>query len=365
MASELYLQSIRLTHFKSYSTGQFEFLPGFNCVVGWNGVGKTNLLDAIHFLCLTKSHRGLPDKNLIQHGASFLRMEAQFQVQDQLHKLIVKLPSDKRKELELDGVVIERMLDHVGRFPAVMIAPDDVSLVQEGSEERRKYLDATLSQLSIPYLQHLVVYNNLLKQRNALLKSFAEKRRFEPLLLEAIDQQLPSHAIFLHRARVEMVAEISPLLSNFYAAISGHREVAAVHLDTDWPEDGIYEAALASHLERDRAMERSTFGPHRDDLQLLLDGLPLKKYASQGQMKSYLLAMRLAQYEYLREAGGKSPILLLDDIFDKLDAQRVQQLVGLLLERKVGQVFITDTHQDRVEAAVAAAGVPFKTFSIV
>ena len=365
MASELHLQSVRLTHFKSYTSGQFDFLPGFNCIVGLNGVGKTNLLDAIHFLCLTKSHRSLPDKNLIQHGADFLRLEALFQQEERVQKLVVKLPADKRKELELDGSPVERMLDHVGRFPAVMIAPDDVALVQEGSEERRRYLDATLSQVYLPYLQHLVQYNHLIKQRNALLKAFSEKRRFEPLLLEAIDQQLPEHAKPLHEEREKMVNAISPLLADFYAAISGHREQASLRLDSDWPEGGQYAECLFQHHERDRAMERSTFGPHRDDLTLLLDGLPLKKYASQGQMKSFLLAMRLAQYEYLRASSGKSPLLLLDDIFDKLDAQRVQQLVGLLLERQVGQVFITDTHQDRVEAAVAAAGVPYKTFSIV
>jgi DNA replication and repair protein RecF len=360
----LQILGLKLAHFKNYTAQSLSFSPALNCLVGLNGMGKTNVLDAIHFLCLTKSHRTLPDKNLVQSGADFMRVEGQLAVGDSRHKVVIKMPADKRKELEIDGVTVNRLADHIGRFPAVMIAPDDVTLVQEGSEERRRYMDSTLSQVSPEYLHNLVLFNALLKQRNALLKSFAEQRRFEPLLLEAIDRQMYAPAYVVHHARQEMVTTLEPLFTELYKTISGGQEAAQLRLISDWPDSDNYADTLAANTDRDRFSERTAAGPHRDDLEFNLNEMPVKKYASQGQLKSFLLALRLAQYEMLRARTGISPILLLDDIFDKLDANRVRQLVGLLLERNVGQVFITDTQRARIEEVVASFAVDFMVFEV-
>ncbi len=360
----LQILGLKLAHFKNYSAQSLSFSPALNCLVGLNGMGKTNVLDAIHFLCLTKSHRTLPDKNLVQSGADFMRVEGQLAVGDNRHKVVIKMPADKRKELEVDGVTVNRLADHIGRFPAVMIAPDDVTLVQEGSEERRRYMDSTLSQVSPEYLHNLVLFNALLKQRNALLKSFAEQRRFEPLLLEAIDRQMYAPAYVVHHARQEMVTTLEPLFTELYKTISGGQEAAQLRLISDWPDSDNYADTLTANTDRDRFSERTAAGPHRDDLEFNLNEMPVKKYASQGQLKSFLLALRLAQYEMLRARTGISPILLLDDIFDKLDANRVRQLVGLLLERNVGQVFITDTQRARIEEVVASFAVDFMVFEV-
>lgn len=359
----MHLSQLKLTNFKSYESQTFDLSPRLNCLTGLNGVGKTNVLDAVHFLCLCKSHAGLNDKHLIRHEASFFRLEGRFEGQDGPVKIVAKYQSGQRKEIERNGTAYERLVDYIGQYPVVMIAPDDVSLVQEGSEDRRRFLDATLSQISPDYLQNLLIYNALLKQRNALLKSFAELRRFDADLLESIDRQMPVPAQAIFEQRKRFVAAFQPLFLEYYAAISGSRESVAVRYDSDL-EKGDLAELLHKALEKDRLMQRSTTGPHRDDLALFMDGQAVKKFASQGQLKSFLLAIRLAQYEVLRRERKLTPILLLDDIFDKLDIQRVRQLVALLISRDFGQIFITDTQRDRIESVVASFSGEYKMFEV-
>lgn len=326
-------------------------------------MGKTNVLDAVHFLCLCKSHAGLPDRNLIRHGEGFFRLEGHFVAAQQQDKIVAKYQSGQRKEIERNGTPFTRLTDYIGQFPVVMIAPDDVSLVQEGSEERRRFLDTTLSQISPDYLQNLLIYNALLKQRNALLKQFAEERRFDATLLEAIDRQMPGPAQAIFTQRTDFTKAFQPLFQEYYAAISGARETVDVTYDSDLNK-GDFNELLAIALEKDRLLQRSTSGVHRDDLSLTMDGQIIKKFASQGQLKSFLLALRLAQYEVLRREKGFSPLLLLDDIFDKLDTLRVRQLVGLLISRDFGQIFITDTQSDRIEAVVAEFTGEYQIFNV-
>lgn len=330
-------------------------------------MGKTNVLDAVHFLCLCKNHTGLNDKHLVQHGAAFFRLEGSFVTADgaaqHTTKIVAKYPLGQRKEMERDGVPFARLTDYIGLFPVVMIAPDDVTLVQDGSEDRRRFLDATLSQVSPGYLQNLLTYNALLKQRNALLKKFAEEKTFDATWLESIDRQMPAPAQVLYGERRRFVADFQPLFREFYAAISGAREAVDVLYETDAPESDL-PAIWQRSLEKDRVLQRTTAGPHRDDLSLMMDGQMVKKFASQGQLKSFLLALRLAQYEVLRREKGFAPILLLDDIFDKLDEQRVRHLVGLLIARDFGQIFITDTHRHRIESIIASHTGDYKVFAI-
>lgn len=357
------LHSLKLTHFKNYSQQVIALSPRLNCFVGRNGMGKTNLLDAVHVLCLTRSHRSLPDKNLIGHGESFFRVDGEFRDGKVRTRIAVKFVAGQRKDVTRNGVSFTRLTDYIGQYPVVMIAPDDIALVQEGSEERRRFLDATLSQISPEYLHHLLTYNALLKQRNALLKTFGEQRRFDASLLEAIDVQMPGPAQALHEKREAFVATFAPVFQEIYTAIAGSAETVAVAYESGAGE-GDFAQLLAANLEKDRVLERTSGGPHRDDLALTLNEQPIKKYASQGQLKSFLLALRLAQYEILRREKGTAPLLLLDDIFDKLDEHRVRQLIALLIEREFGQIFITDAQRTRIETVVSSFPGEYKIFEV-
>jgi DNA replication and repair protein RecF len=306
----------------------------------------------------------LPDKNLVRHGETFFRLEGYFEQSDgRKDKIVAKFIPGQRKEIEHNDSPVTRLTDFIGQFPVVMIAPDDVSLVQEGSEERRRFLDTTLSQLYPDYLGQLLIYNALLKQRNALLKQFADAHRFDAALLEAIDRQMPVPAQILYERRAAFVESFEPLFTDLYAVISGSRERVSVAYQSDLARKPLADL-FSDALEKDRILQRTTNGPHRDDLELMMDGQIVKKFASQGQLKSFLLAMRLAQYELLRREKGVSPLLLLDDIFDKLDEQRVRQLIALLIDRSYGQIFITDTQRSRIESVVGSFEGAYAMFEV-
>lgn len=360
----MHLSSLKLAHFKNYEHLALDLSPRLNCLTGLNGAGKTNVLDAVHFLCLCKSHAGLNDKHLVQHGAAFFRLEGHFEKEGSSAKIVAKYQSGQRKEIERDGVPFTRLTDYIGQFPAVMIAPDDVALVQDGSEDRRRFLDATLSQISPGYLQNLLTYNALLKQRNALLKKFFEEKTFDAALLGGLDRQMPAPANLIYEQRRQFIQTFTPLFREYYAAISGGREEVAAAFETDMAGGAILTDLFQKNLDKDRLLQRTSAGPHRDDLVLYMDEQAVKKFASQGQLKSFLLALRLAQYEVLRREKGFAPILLLDDIFDKLDEQRVRQLVALLISRDFGQIFITDTQRSRIEAIVASFTGDYKIFEV-
>lgn len=327
-------------------------------------MGKTNVLDAIHYLCLCRSHTGLADKNLVRHGESFFRLEGVFRSGPEQIKIVAKFVPGQRKEFERDGIAFTRLTDYVGQFPVVMIAPDDVALVQDGSEERRRFVDNTLSQISADYLHNLLIYNALLKQRNALLKKFAEEKYFDAALLEAIDRQMPAPAAVLFRQRSDFTNDFRPLFAEYYREISGGHESVEVRYESDLLAAPL-DALLKNNTDKDRLLQRTAAGLHRDDLLLVMDGQPLKKFASQGQLKSFLLALRLAQYEALRREKGFAPLLLLDDIFDKLDEHRVRRLIGLLIGRDFGQIFITDTQRNRLENIIASFTGDYKVFEVV
>lgn len=362
-AFTMFLKTLKLTNFKNYAAQTLDFSARLNCLTGLNGMGKTNVLEAVYFLCLSKSHSGNPDKLLVRQGEGFFRIEGIFEKNGDREQVVAKMQPPARKEMERNGTPITRFADHVGQFPVVMIAPEDVRLVQDGSEERRRFLDATLSQTSPVYLSNLLIFNQLLKQRNALLKNFWEEKKFDAPLLEAIDHQIlpPAEVIFNHRKT--FVEKFTDGFQHFYEKISGGRE--RVELAFESPLDQLnFGDILQKNLEKDRFLQRTSEGPHRDDLALKLDGQPAKRWASQGQLKSFLLAMRLAQYQFLQNQTGTPPILLLDDIFDKLDEKRVASLIELLIENQFGQVFITDTHATRTADILEKLAVEFKVFKV-
>jgi DNA replication and repair protein RecF len=358
------IKSIKITNFKNYESQNLDFSPRLNCLTGLNGMGKTNVLDAVHYLCLCKSHLGVLDKQLVKHDATFFRLEGTFEREGLTEKIVAKFIPNQKKEIERNGVAYHKLSEHIGQFPVVMIAPDDVSLVQEGSEERRRFLDNTLSQIFPEYLNNLLIYNALLKQRNALLKQMGEERRFDAVLLESIDRQMPGPAQLIFEKRKAFAIKFEPIFSTLYGLISNNAEKVGVRYDSAL-EDQNLEQLFAQNLERDRISQRTHKGIHRDDMVLLLDGFPVKKFASQGQLKSFLLALRLAQYEILQAEKGTKPVLLLDDIFDKLDENRVIQLLDLLFKRDFGQIFITDTHYQRMQQIISVFSDDYKLFQVV
>lgn len=326
-------------------------------------MGKTNLLDAIYFLCMGKSYFNLPDSLVVNHGAAFMRLEGHFAKAGKPERIVVKSIPRKKKELERNDIPYRRLSEHVGLLPVVMIAPDDVYLVSEGSEMRRRFLDNTLSQLDNRYLQHLIIYNKVLQQRNALLKQFGEKGGYNAELVEAYDRQMAGPGMAIYHSRQQFMERFRGILRQLYQTISGDAEtVDCTYLSR--MEASPLEALLREAAEKDRILQRSTAGPHKDELDFTIGGYPLKRFASQGQLKSFTLSLKLAQYQILLEEKKVPPILLLDDIFDKLDYDRVSQLLELLLQGGFGQAFITDTDEHRLEAIVRRFGRQYIKYEV-
>jgi len=359
----LHLQQLQLTNFKNYESQTITCSPAINCFVGLNGMGKTNLLDAIYYICMGKSHNGLSDVNVVRHEADFFRIEAVFEKEEKNDKVVAKVVPRKRKEFERNGLPYGKLSDHIGIYPVVIIAPNDTNIVLEGSEIRRRFVDNTLSQIDTEYLNALIAYNKILQQRNAALKQFAENRTFNAALLGVYDQQLLAPAEQIHAKRQVFIEAFQPVFQSMYAAISGQREAVDCHYKSKLSE-APFEHLLAEALEKDRVLQRTTVGIHRDDLLLHIDGHTAKQFASQGQLKSLVLSLKLAQYEILRREKNMRPILLLDDIFDKLDKNRVQHLLALLLAQSFGQIFLTDTDEQRVRDILNELHTVYHFFSI-
>ena len=359
----MHLKEIKLTQFKNYSKGDFEFDEKLNCIVGNNGVGKTNLLDAIYYLCMGKSHFSLPDSNIVIHGESFFRLEGHFEDEQVNHKVVAKVIPGKKKTIEHNDIPHKKLMEHIGIFPVVMIVPDDTRLATEGSEGRRRFLDNAISQMDQKYLTNLVRYHQLLKQRNAALKEFAKSRNFDQNLIDVYSQQMSQPAKIIFEKRKAFCAKWLPELLKFHGLISGEAETVNCKYTSRLEDEDFLYLTEEAH-EKDRILARTTVGIHKDDLLFQIDELPLKKFASQGQLKSFVLACKLGLYEILKSTKACSPIFLLDDIFDKLDKHRVKQLLQLIVEFEIGQVFISDTHQHRVVEIVKEFDISFKRIVI-
>ncbi|MFK7807667.1 MAG: DNA replication/repair protein RecF [Saprospiraceae bacterium] len=353
------IHQLKLTQFKNYTNAVFEFDKRLNCIVGQNGVGKTNLLDAIHYLAMCKSHFSLPDKNIIQHDQDFLRLEGHFQANGKAEVIVAKLPRGKKKVMERNGVPYKKLTEHIGLIPVVMIVPDDTRLATEGSELRRRFMDTALAQMDRAYLQALSKYQLLLKQRNAALKQMARQQRHDEALLQTYTEQMEAPAKLIFQKRKEFIKDWLPVFQKYYAHISGGVETVNCRYRSQLAEGDFMEMTRNAQ-EKDRILARTTIGVHKDDLIFEIKDYELKKYASQGQLKSYVLALKLALYDLLKERKEETPIFLLDDIFDKLDKNRVRQLLELLIEKDFGQVFISDTHVGRVVELVKEFAVSWK-----
>ncbi|MEM1322031.1 MAG: DNA replication/repair protein RecF [Bacteroidota bacterium] len=359
----MYLNHIKLTNFKNYESEELRLSEGLNCFVGRNGMGKTNLLDAIYYLCMCKSNFGLTDGHICRHEADFFRLEGRFVREGKKEKVVAKVIPRKKKSMERNDVLYKTLSEHIGLLPVVMIIPDDTKLVTEGSEERRRLVDNTLSQYDAAYLSDLLRYNRLLKQRNAALKQMGAEGRFNLRLIQAYDQQMVEPARHIHQKRQAFLAQFVTVFQQYYSSISGRQEEVDCRYHSQLEKED-FLTLMEAASEKDRILQRTTAGIHKDDLKLFIDGHVLKRFASQGQLKSFVLALKLAQYDFLRQEKNIAPLLLLDDIFDKLDSQRVKQLIDLLMEQNFGQVCITDTHNHRLKEVIEAYQTAHKLFRV-
>jgi DNA replication and repair protein RecF len=463
----LHLDTIKLTNFKNYESANLVFSPQLNAFVGLNGTGKTNLLDAIYYACMCKSYFLPLDSDIILRGSDFLRIDAIFQKEGKRERIVAKSQARKRKIFERNDVAYAALSDHIGLLPVVMIAPDDTDLIKEGSEERRRFVDNALSQLDNLYLRHLMFYNKIVEQRNAALKKWGENgvhteggQSNWQQLIETYDSQLVPSANYVFQKRREFIADFEPIFNFFYKKITDERETVSIVYESQLLTEN-FPQLLLKNREKDRYLQRSSAGIHKDNLSFEMNGKPIRKFGSQGQLKSFVIALKLAQYHILRIKNSKlnqeekldlnnkkesenttfewtlknnldinstleledktdfneeikidntlksnknlelnddlntdnqlelrnksdienelklanyhainllafddKPLLLLDDIFDKLDEQRVQNLLQLIVSQQFGQIFITDTHIERIEKLGLDLGIAFKKFEI-
>ncbi len=359
----VYLKALSITHFKNYHAVSLGFSSSLNFITGKNGAGKTNLLDGIHYLCLGKSYFHGSDQQSVKFDERFFRMEGAFDHDAGQIDICCVYPLGGKKELTCNDVAFQRLTDHVGTIPVVMIAPDDQSLINEGSDERRRFIDNTISQIDHLYLEDLVFYNKVLQQRNAALKNFAVTRKFDAGLVEALDLQLTGFGEKIFTKRVYYLEKLSPLIENYYRFIcEGNEHIKTVYQSVF--QRANYNLLLKQVIEKDRLLERTTEGIHRDEFDFFLSDQPVRKFGSQGQKKTFLMSLKLAQWELIRSEKSKKPLLLLDDLFDKLDAHRSAKILKLISGTEYGQVFITDTETERPLPEPDSRNIACKRFLI-
>lgn len=357
------LQKLHLVNFKNYEEASLEFCDKFNCFVGNNGMGKTNLLDAIHYISFCKSFFNAIDTQNIRYEQPFFVLQGWLNKNGETHEIYCGVKRGHKKQFKHDKKEYDRLSEHIGLYPLVMISPSDIELIWEGSEVRRRFMDSIISQYDKVYLEKLISYNHVLQQRNSLLKQFYERRAFDSVTLEIWDEQLIIHGESIVAKRKEFLKEFLPLFNKHYSFISNVNEkVELEYLNS--LKDKSFKTVLMTSLEKDRVVQYTTTGPHRDDLDFILNGNSLKKFASQGQQKSYLLALKLAQFEFIKDKKYTKPLLLLDDIYDKLDESRFKKLIELVSGDEFGQIFITDTHPQRIKDLFESAPVQHKIFLV-
>ncbi len=361
--NHMHLQQLSVINFKNYAEAELSLIEGVNVFAGNNGAGKTNLLDAIHYLSLCKSYFNPIDSQQIKQGADFFIITGNFSRNNQREAVACSVKRNQKKQFKRNKKDYQRLADHIGLFPLVMVSPYDISIIIEGSEERRKFIDNVISQTDNSYLDELIVYNKVLANRNALLKQIADTGRYDPGLLEVLDEQLIASGKRVFDKRKAFMESFTAIFNRHYGYISDNAEQVELIYESQLLQDDL-AILLKKSVERDRILERTTNGIHKDDLQFMIHGMPMKKFGSQGQQKSFLIALKLAQYSYLYQQKGFKPLLLLDDIFDKLDDLRVTKLMQMISDQNFGQVFITDTNAVRVEAIFQKIGVDIKLFKV-
>ena len=359
----MYLKRLQLANFKNYEQTELEFSPKINCFVGNNGIGKTNILDAIHYLSLTKSFFNNIDSISIRHSEDYFIINGTFVKGGEEDQIYCAFQRQKQKVMKKNGKEYQKLSDHIGKYPVVMISPADSALVSEGSDERRRFLNKIISQYNGEYLDSAMKYGKALQQRNRLLKDFKATGEFENDALLIWNSQLVKYGNYVYKERENLVNELIPVFQEYYSMISSGKEKVKLSYKSHLSE-GNFDEALINSVIKDRLLEYTTIGIHKDDLVLEMDGHSVKSLGSQGQQKSYLVALKLAKFDYIKRKSGISPVLLLDDIFDKFDAERVEQIIKLVGNHRFGQIFITDTHQTRLHDILSSHNMDYKLFRI-
>lgn len=359
----MHLKTINLTNYKNFEQQSFEFNQNINCFVGPNGVGKTNVLDAIYHLSFGKSYFNPIASQNIKHGAEFFAVNGHYLKKEKEEKIVVSLKKGQKKVIKRNGKAYKRFSDHIGFLPLVIISPADRDLITEGSDLRRKFIDGVISQSDKIYLDHLIQYNRVLGQRNALLKHFASTRRIDPDSIEIYNNQMIDLGVEIYKKRQTFIEMFTPTFLRQYQAISNDNESVSLHYKSQLYNNSL-SSLLKTSFDKDRVLQYTSVGIHKDDIDFQIESYPIKKFGSQGQQKSFLIALKLAQFEVLKAQSGNTPILLLDDIFDKLDAQRVQRIIEMVNDTDFGQLFISDTHADRTEKAVQNVHQSYEIFKL-
>ena len=357
------LKRISITNFKNIAEARLDFSPDINCFLGNNGMGKTNLLDAVHYLSLARSFSGLNDSALIRRGSDFMMLRGEYDRHGVEEDITAGVMAGKRKSFKRKGKEYQRLSDHIGLFPLVLVAPADTDLINGTGEERRRLTDMVISQSDPVYLDHLIRYNRSLQQRNKMLRDHVA----DPNLYAAVEAAMEFSADYITSSRRRWVEELTPIFAGLYESIAGDGETPGIryltHLDSG---SRTLSELLDRARQRDTLTGHTTVGPHRDDLELTLNELPVRRAASQGQCKSFTVAMRLAQYDFLHRSAGVAPLLLLDDIFDKLDSRRVERIIGIVRSgNRFGQIFITDTNRDHLDSIMEMSGGDYRIWETV
>lgn len=359
----MHLQSLTLLDYKNIEQAELAFNAKLNCFLGDNGAGKTNLLDAIYYLSFSKSFFNSIDSQNIRHEGEMFMIQGRYNRFDENELISVGFKKDKKKQFKRNQKIYKRLSDHIGLFPLVMISPSDSSLILGGSDERRKFMDGVISQFDRSFLEALLKYNRTLLQRNNLFKQFAENNNFDVDTLSIYDEQLVEFGTLIFEKRKAFVDQLIPVFQRFYEFVSGGKEKVVLSYQSSL-HNGDYLQQLVDCRKKDRAVQYTTFGIHKDDLIFNLGDFPVKKLGSQGQTKTYLIALKFAQFEYLKNASEIKPILLLDDIFDKLDAHRVGKIIQLVSDDQFGQIFITDTNREHLDGILDKMKTTHKIFRI-
>jgi DNA replication and repair protein RecF len=342
---------------------ELEFSQKVNCLVGDNGVGKTNILDAIYYLSFCRSFFNAIDVHNITYDEPFFLLQGEYERGQQVENIACSLKRKQKKQVKRNQKEYQKLSEHIGLLPVVMVSPADNALISDGSEERRRYIDGVISQYDRNYLNALIQYNKVLQQRNAHLKQLSEKRVIDNGLLEVFNGQLNSFGEIIYRARSDFFENLLPVFQAYYSSISMDREQVMLSYETCMNQ-GDYQEQLSSATARDVLLGYTSKGVHKDDLIFYLGEHPIKRVGSQGQQKTFLIALKLAQYEFIKKVNGFSPILLLDDIFDKLDSSRVASIIKLVSKDLFGQIFITDTNKDHLLGIIEKMGEEYRIFHV-
>lgn len=359
----MHLKSLTVVNFKNIREAAVEFSPRLNTFIGNNGAGKTNVLDALYALSFSKSFFNTSDLMNVTHDENWFMLQGKYHRDEQEETVVYGYQNGQKKQLKRNGKLYKRLADHIGLFPLVMVSPSDSNLVLGGSEERRKFMDGVISQYNSAYLEGLIRYNRILIQRNNLLKQVGPGGRPDEEMMEVYNGELVRYGEEIHRHRSGFVKNLIPVFQQYYTFIAGgHEEVGLEYLSGLSSKP--FEELLRESVSADNALQFTTEGVHKDDLTLTIEGYPLKKTGSQGQQKTYLVALKLAQYEFIRKLSGIKPILLLDDIFDKLDRERVEQIVTMVAGDQFGQIFITDTNRDHLASILREITPDYRIFRV-